>query len=130
MLNGAALGREYWRTRSPETGSTSDSFTSIRCASPKWPSHGGEIKLQPVRHICELFWSFVAGQSRAQWVGYVMAHGRFSGMGGAAWITLDIIRVEDGKMIEHWDVIQDEATKATSKSGLYEPDPPRRKTAY
>ena len=62
MLNGAALGREYWRTRSPETGSTSDSFTSIRCASPKWPSHGGEIKLQPVRHICELFWSFGAGQ--------------------------------------------------------------------
>ena len=49
---------------------------------------------------------------------YVMAHGRFSGMGGTAWITLDILRIKDGVMIEHWDVIQDEATKATSKSGL------------
>ncbi len=49
---------------------------------------------------------------------YVMVHGRFSGMGGPAWITLDILRLEDGVMVEHWDVIQDEATKATSKSGL------------
>ena len=50
---------------------------------------------------------------------YVIAHGRFSGHGRpAAWIAADIIRFEDGKFAEHWDVLQDEATKAQSVSGL------------
>jgi predicted SnoaL-like aldol condensation-catalyzing enzyme len=50
---------------------------------------------------------------------YVIAHGRFSGNGRpAAWIAADIVRFEDGKLAEHWDVLQDEATKARSKSGL------------
>jgi len=50
---------------------------------------------------------------------YVIAHGRFSGMGTpAAWIAADIIRFEDGLLKEHWDVLQDEATKAQSVSGL------------
>src|SRR5258707_3432100 len=50
---------------------------------------------------------------------YVIAHGRFSGHGRpAAWIAADIVRFEDGKLAEHWDVLQDEATKAQSVSGL------------
>ena len=50
---------------------------------------------------------------------YVIAHGRFSGIGRpAAWIAADVIRFEDGKLAEHWDVLQDEATKAESVSGL------------
>ena len=50
---------------------------------------------------------------------YVIAHGRFSGIGrDVAWIAADIVRFEDGKLAEHWDVLQDEATKAQSKSGL------------
>jgi predicted SnoaL-like aldol condensation-catalyzing enzyme len=50
---------------------------------------------------------------------YVIAHGRFSGIGReAAWIAADVVRFEDGKLAEHWDVLQDEATKAQSKSGL------------
>jgi predicted SnoaL-like aldol condensation-catalyzing enzyme len=50
---------------------------------------------------------------------YVIAHGRFTGMGRpAAWIAADIIRFEDGVLREHWDVLQDEATKAESVSGL------------
>ena len=50
---------------------------------------------------------------------YVIAHGRFSGNGRpAAWVAADIIRIEDGKFAEHWDVLQDEATKAQSVSGL------------
>ena len=49
---------------------------------------------------------------------YVIAHGRFSGHGRpAAWIAADIVRIEDGKLAEHWDVLQDEATKAQSVSG-------------
>lgn len=50
---------------------------------------------------------------------YVIAHGRFTGHGlPAAWIAADVIRFENGKFAEHWDVIQNEATKAESASGL------------
>ncbi|MDF3838798.1 nuclear transport factor 2 family protein [Cupriavidus basilensis] len=50
---------------------------------------------------------------------YVIIHGRFSGHGRpAAWIAADILRIEDGVLAEHWDVLQDEATEAESKSGL------------
>jgi predicted SnoaL-like aldol condensation-catalyzing enzyme len=50
---------------------------------------------------------------------YVIAHGRFSGHGRpAAWIAADVVRFEDGKLAEHWDVLQDEATQAESVSGL------------
>jgi len=50
---------------------------------------------------------------------YVIAHGRFSGHGRpASWIAADVIRFEDGKLAEHWDVLQDEATQADSVSGL------------
>lgn len=49
---------------------------------------------------------------------YVLLHGRFSNLGQpAAWIVVDIVRVEDSRLAEHWDVIQDEATRAQSKSG-------------
>ena len=50
---------------------------------------------------------------------YVIAHGRFSGHGRpAAWIAADVVRMEDGKLAEHWDVLQDEPTKDQSVSGL------------
>jgi len=49
---------------------------------------------------------------------YVIIHGRFSGHGPpVAWIAADIVRVENGVLAEHWDVIQDEATREQSKSG-------------
>jgi predicted SnoaL-like aldol condensation-catalyzing enzyme len=49
---------------------------------------------------------------------YVIVHGRFSGNGRpSAWIAADIVRIENGRLAEHWDVLQDEATKAESKSG-------------
>jgi len=34
------------------------------------------------------------------------------------WIVADILRVENGLLAEHWDVIQDEATREASKSGV------------
>jgi F420H(2)-dependent quinone reductase len=50
---------------------------------------------------------------------YVMAHGRFCNTGLAAnWIAVDIVRLEDGLLAEHWDVLQDEATAKESRSGL------------
>jgi predicted SnoaL-like aldol condensation-catalyzing enzyme len=49
---------------------------------------------------------------------FVIAHGRFSGFGAPVnWIAADILRIEDGILMEHWDVIQDEATEEQSKSG-------------
>ena len=49
---------------------------------------------------------------------YVLLHGRFSHIGQPAnWIVVDICRLEDGVLVEHWDVIQDEVGKADSKSG-------------
>ncbi len=49
----------------------------------------------------------------------LMLHGRFSGIGQPVnWITLDIVRLKDGRLAEHWDVIEDEATHETSASGL------------
>ena len=48
----------------------------------------------------------------------VITHGRFSGIGlPANWITADIMTLKDGVLVEHWDVIQDEATKLQSQSG-------------
>ena len=51
---------------------------------------------------------------------FVIVHGRFSGHGLSIvnWIAADILRIEGSEMVEHWDVLQDEASKASSKSGL------------
>jgi predicted SnoaL-like aldol condensation-catalyzing enzyme/ketosteroid isomerase-like protein len=49
---------------------------------------------------------------------YVMLHGRYSDNGQPAnWMAVDVCRIEDGVLVEHWDVIQDEATKAESING-------------
>jgi predicted SnoaL-like aldol condensation-catalyzing enzyme len=50
---------------------------------------------------------------------FVLLHGRFTGHGlPTAWIAADIVRMEDGRLAEDWDVIQDEATQTQSRSGL------------
>jgi predicted SnoaL-like aldol condensation-catalyzing enzyme len=50
---------------------------------------------------------------------FVIVHRRFSGFGQPVnWIAADILRIENGRLVEHWDVIQDEATRESSKSGL------------
>jgi predicted SnoaL-like aldol condensation-catalyzing enzyme len=52
-------------------------------------------------------------------IDYVIVHGRFSGTGRPRnWIAADVVRVADGVLAEHWDVLQDEATEAGSRSGL------------
>ncbi len=48
----------------------------------------------------------------------VIVHGRFSDFGAPVnWIAADILWIEDGILLEHWDVIQDQATQEQSKSG-------------
>ena len=50
---------------------------------------------------------------------FVIVHGRFSGHGQPKnWIAADIVRIVDGLLVEHWDVLQDEASRTESKSGL------------
>jgi predicted SnoaL-like aldol condensation-catalyzing enzyme len=50
---------------------------------------------------------------------YVILHRRFSGMGQSVnWILADILRIENGLLAEHWNVIQNEASRETSKSDL------------
>jgi predicted SnoaL-like aldol condensation-catalyzing enzyme len=46
----------------------------------------------------------------------VIVHGRFSGFLPVNWIAADILRIENGLLVKHWDVIQDEATREESKS--------------
>ena len=48
---------------------------------------------------------------------FVIVHGRFSSFGlPVNWIVADVVRIKDGTLVEHWDVIQDEATEEQSKS--------------
>jgi len=48
-----------------------------------------------------------------------MLHGKFVGHAGPRpWLAADRLRLEDGLLMEHWDVLADEPTKAESVSGL------------
>lgn len=48
-----------------------------------------------------------------------MVRGRFSGQGQPApRIAADFVRIEDGILVEHWDVIEEEASRKESLSGL------------
>jgi predicted SnoaL-like aldol condensation-catalyzing enzyme len=50
---------------------------------------------------------------------FVIVHGRFSGTGRPRnWIAADVVRIADRMVAEHWDVLQDEAPRAESKSDL------------
>jgi predicted SnoaL-like aldol condensation-catalyzing enzyme len=49
---------------------------------------------------------------------FVIVHGRFSGTGRPRnSIAVDIVRIADRLLAEHWDVLQDEATREESQSG-------------
>ena len=49
----------------------------------------------------------------------VIVHGRFSNLGlPVNWIAADIVRIQNGMLAEHWDVIEDEVSKQASRSGL------------
>ena len=50
---------------------------------------------------------------------FVIIHGRFSGNGRPrSWIAADVVRIADEVLAEHWDVLQDEASRVESLSGL------------
>jgi predicted SnoaL-like aldol condensation-catalyzing enzyme len=47
----------------------------------------------------------------------VMIHGRYSGLGPKPLVAVDIFRLQDGKIVEHWDVMQEEVPASQTKSG-------------
>jgi predicted SnoaL-like aldol condensation-catalyzing enzyme len=47
----------------------------------------------------------------------VMAHGRYTGWGPKPMVAVDIFRVVDGKVVEHWDVMQEEVPASETASG-------------
>jgi hypothetical protein len=48
---------------------------------------------------------------------YVMVHGRYVGWGPKPMVGVDIFRVANGKIAEHWDVLQEEVPAAQSANG-------------
>jgi predicted SnoaL-like aldol condensation-catalyzing enzyme len=48
---------------------------------------------------------------------YVSIHGRYFGWGPKPMVAVDIFRVADGKIAEHWDVMQEEVPAAQSVNG-------------
>lgn len=63
---------------------------------------------------------------------FVAIHGRIRGWSDKPQVVVDIFRVEDGRLAEHWDVLQDEVTPATSTSGvaMFSPDEAARQAAW
>lgn len=47
----------------------------------------------------------------------VMVHGRYTGWGPKPMVAVDIFRVENGKVVEHWDVMQEEVPANQTASG-------------
>jgi len=47
----------------------------------------------------------------------VMVHGRYTGWGPKPMVAVDIFRVQDGKVVEHWDVMQEEVSATDTVSG-------------
>ena len=52
---------------------------------------------------------------------YVMVHGRYNNWGGKTMLAVDIFRLENGKVVEHWDVMQEEvpADKAVNGNAMF-----------
>ncbi|HDV6328297.1 TPA: nuclear transport factor 2 family protein [Burkholderia cenocepacia] len=48
---------------------------------------------------------------------YVSIHGRYVGWGPEPMVAVDIFRVENGKVAEHWDVMQQEVPATQSANG-------------
>ena len=48
----------------------------------------------------------------------VMVHGRYSGLGDRPLVAVDIFQFRDGRMVAHWDVVQEEVPAEETASGL------------
>ncbi|MDX1802266.1 MAG: nuclear transport factor 2 family protein, partial [Marinobacter sp.] len=57
----------------------------------------------------------------------VMLHGRYTGFGPEPLVVVDIFRLKDGKIVEHWDVMQKDQPASETKNGnpMFSPDEAR-----
>ena len=85
--------------------------------NPNFPSGSAVIK--------ELFSNMPEGFSYE--IGTVVAeddmvvlHSRVTGFGPNPMIVFDMFRVEDGKIAEHWDILQEEVTETASGLPMWE----------
>src|ERR1700730_78677 len=55
----------------------------------------------------------------------VMVHGRYTGWGQKPMFAVDIFRVADGRVVEHWDVMQEEVAASETANGnaMFAPRP-------
>ena len=51
----------------------------------------------------------------------VAVHARFTGYTPKPMIVVDIVRVADGKIVEHWDVMQEEVTDTPHGNAMFTP---------
>lgn len=51
----------------------------------------------------------------------VAIHGRYTGFGPTPLIAVDIFRVEDGLIAEHWDILQEEVLETASGNPMFDP---------
>jgi epsilon-lactone hydrolase len=49
----------------------------------------------------------------------VMVHGRYEGLGPRPMVGVDIYRVENGRIAEHWDVLQEEVSPTSSGHPMF-----------
>jgi len=47
----------------------------------------------------------------------VMVHGRYVGWGPKPLVAVDIFKVKNGRVVEHWDVMQEEVPASATASG-------------
>lgn len=55
---------------------------------------------------------------------FVAIHGRIRGWAETPQVVVDLFRIEDGKLAEHWDVLQDEVAVTATRAGIpmFDPD--------
>jgi predicted SnoaL-like aldol condensation-catalyzing enzyme len=62
---------------------------------------------------------------------FVAIHGRIRGWSDKPQVVVDLFRIEDGRLAEHWDVLQDEVpvTAALAGISMFDPDEAGRATS-
>lgn len=91
------------------------------CFTPDYIQHNPTIPNGP-NSIRELIpklskdFSYQPGMAVAEG-DLVMVHGRYVGWGPKPIVAVDIFRLKDGKVAEHWDVMQEEVPTSQTASG-------------
>ena len=105
------------------TGAFIDRDPSIveRCFAPDYIQHNPAIPNGPkaiAEFIASLSKDFSYEPGMAVTEGnLVMVHGSYVGFGPKPMIAVDIFRVANGKVAEHWDVLQEEVPESATASG-------------